>query len=449
MRWPAGWARIAGLRERLLATVTLAVAGGVALVLVAFNLVLDGRLDSDAHDLARSRASAALAGVQLLDGRLAVRETLDEAVPFDRPIWIFVGRRALEQPVADARVRHAAAALAGGPERARDVPGTSVRLLALPVAHAGRRVGTVVAGVALTPYEHTKRAVLVASLALGALLLALAALAARWLLSAGLRPVARMTADAAAWSEHDLDRRFALGPPHDELTQLAATLDDLLGRVADGLRREQRFSEELSHELRTPLARLRARAQLALQAGPTPEQTCTALEAVIRDADAVTRTLDTLLSVTRARADGPGSADARAVVRAVLDDCAALAAEHRVTLRLEGADAPARIRAGVELAERTLHPLVENACRHAVSEVRIVLRREAGALLIEVADDGPGVPAGDEERIFQPGVRSDDANGGAAGLGLALARRLARAAGGDVHAHPGPSGRFVVRLPAA
>ncbi|HZV73311.1 MAG TPA: HAMP domain-containing sensor histidine kinase [Conexibacter sp.] len=445
----AGPARILGLRGRLLGFVTLAVAAGIAVVLVAFNLVLDAQLDRDAHDLARSRATAALAGVQLLDGRLRVRETLDEAVPFDQPIWIFAGHGALERPRADASVQRAAAALAGGPERTLDVPGASVRLLALPVAHAGRRAGTVVAGVSLTPYERTKHAVLVASLALGGLLLGIAVLAARWLLAAGLRPVARMTADAAAWSEHDLDRRFAAGPPHDELTQLAATLDDLLDRLADGLRREQRFTEELSHELRTPLARLRARSQLALDGDPTAPQTRTVLEAVIRDTDAVTRTLDALLTAARAHSDGAGSADARSVARSVLEDCAAVAESHGVALRLDGDGdgAPARIRVTSELAERTLHPLVENACRHAAREVRIALRRDDGMLLIEVTDDGPGVAAGEQERIFQPGARSDEADAGAAGLGLALARRLARAAGGDVEAHPGPDGRFVVRLP--
>ncbi len=80
------------------------------------------------------------------------------------------------------------------------------------------------------------------------------ALAARWLISRALRPVLTMTRQAAAWSEHDLDRRFALGPAHDELTQLAATLDELLERLATSLRHEQRLSAELSHELRTPLA---------------------------------------------------------------------------------------------------------------------------------------------------------------------------------------------------
>ncbi len=448
--------RIRGLRGRLLSAVTLAVAAAVALALLAFNLVLNTRLDADARDLARSRASTALAGVQLLDGRLQVREAMDDGVPFDRPVWIFAGAHALERPQAPAAVHRAAAALAADAAPSSiDVSGAGVRLLALPITRGGRRLGSVVAGVTLAPYEHTKRTVLLASLALGAVLLAAAALAARWLLTAGLRPVARMTAQAAEWSEHDPDRRFALGPPHDELTQLAATLDSLLERLADDLRREQQFSAELSHELRTPLARLRTRAQLALTADAGLRTTRAALAAAIRDTDTIARTLDALLTATRSHADRGGEVtDINLAAREVLDDCAPLAHEHHVALDLAGDGVACRARVTQELAERALHPLVENACRHAQHTVHVRIRRTGPDVHVEICDDGPGVPATALERIFEPGMRSStptepESAAGAAGLGLALARRLARTAGGEVTAEAGPGGRFVLRLPAA
>ena len=103
-------------------------------------------------------------------------------------------------------------------------------------------------------------------------MLVLVALAARWLLAAALRPVTRMTRQAATWSERDLDRRFELGEPRDELTELAATLDGLLDRLAASLRHEQRFSAELSHELRTPLSRVLAETELALRRERAPEE---------------------------------------------------------------------------------------------------------------------------------------------------------------------------------
>jgi signal transduction histidine kinase len=106
--------------------------------------------------------------------------------------------------------------------------------------------------------------------------------------------------------------------------------------------------------------------------------------------------------------------------------------------------------------ERILHPVIENACRHGRGEVRVGVTAENGDVTVTVADDGPGVPETDRERIFEPGVRVADGEGdrgarpaGGAGLGLPLARRLARAAGGDVHAEPGLGGRFTIRLPSA
>src|SRR5262249_56286557 len=98
--------------------------------------------------------------------------------------------------------------------------------------HDGRRVGTVVAGVSLAPYEETRRTALIASLIFGGLVILLVGGTTWWLLGASLRPVVRMTRQAAAWSEHDLDHRFALGPPHAKLTELAATLDGMLDRLA-------------------------------------------------------------------------------------------------------------------------------------------------------------------------------------------------------------------------
>ena len=163
----------------------------------------------------------------------------------------------------------------------------------------GRRVGTVVAAVSLAPYEQTQRLALIASLVLGALMLVVVALAARWLLGASLRPVARMTRQAAAWSERDLDRRFALGEPHDELTELAATLDGLLDRLAASLRREQRFSAELSHELRTPLARVMAESELALRRERTTSEYRRALEQINRNAAQLTRIVDALIAAAR------------------------------------------------------------------------------------------------------------------------------------------------------
>jgi len=100
-----------------------------------------------------------------------------------------------------------------------------------------------------------------------------------------IQPVAGMTAAAADWSERDLDRRFNLGPPRDELTALSATLDGLLARIAASVRHEQRFSAEMAHELRTPLAGLRGETELALRRRDLAPHVRESFEAILRSAE--------------------------------------------------------------------------------------------------------------------------------------------------------------------
>jgi signal transduction histidine kinase len=338
----------------------------------------------------------------------------------------------------------------GGGDGYRDVPSADIRLYALPVILNGARAGSVVVALSLAPYEETRTLALVSSLVFGGLVLVLVAFAARWLLASSLRPVTRMTRQAAAWSERELDHRFGLGEPRDELTELASTLDDLLDRLAASLRREQRFSAELSHELRTPLARVLAETELALRRERDPGEYRTTLELIKRNAEQLTRTVDALVAAARFEAGSRrGTADAFAVAEDAVAACSGLAAERGLTLAIEQ---PARtMRVGVErdLAERILQPVLENACRYATSSVSIDLERNGSTVRYAISDDGPGVGEDERERIFEPGVRGGAATGDGSGLGLALARRLAASVNGEIEVDSGsPGGRFLVRLPA-
>jgi signal transduction histidine kinase len=438
------------LRRRLLLSVTGALAIALVVLIGAFNVVLHERLGHEASSALAARASAALASLHVVGGTLAAPEAPDAAAP-DTQAWVFAGRHLLEQPPADPALQHAAQRISGG-RGTQDPPGTHARLYAVPVVADGRRLGTVVTAISLTPYQNTAQTALIASLVLGAFLLAAAALAARVLISAALRPVADMTAQAAAWSRIDSGQRFQLGPPRDELTALAVTLDGLLDRVATSLRHEQRFSAELSHELRSPLASVIAEAQLALGHTRPPDQQRAGYERILAAAQRMRRTLDTLLTAARIEhRASPASGDAAAAAHAAARGCDAAAADSGITITVK--DPPARIRVGVEteVAERVLAPLIENACHYGASSVAVALQQRNGAVVFTVQDDGPGVPEQDRERIFEPGWRNGagrGANDQGAGLGLPLARRLARAAGGDVYLEPGrPGGRFAARLP--
>ena len=250
-----------------------------------------------------------------------------------------------------------------------------------------------------------------------------------------LKPVRDMAERAEDWSAQNLACRFDLGLPVNELSQLGQTLDHLLDRVAHAIRAEQRFSAELAHEIRTPLAAIRGSAELALLRKPADPELCTDL-AEIADG---TRRLAEVVTALLELAQNPGEAlQATASPDAVIAQVSGLVPA-QIELELTGSAAP--VAGPVALVTRALAPLVENAGQHAQMRVTIDLRARD---LIEVAvsDDGPGVPPGLRESIFEPGASTQ----GSSGLGLGIARRVARSMGGDVVLR---SDEFVLRLPRA
>jgi signal transduction histidine kinase len=439
------------LRRRLLLSVLAALAVALVVLIGAFNLVLRERLSHEADGALAARAAAQLASLRVVGRAIAAPEAPDAAAP-DTQAWVLGDAgRMLEQPPASPPVARAAERLSGSDRRTYDPSGTGTRLYAVPVVAGGHRLGTVVTAISLAPYDDTAQTALIASVALGVALLLAAALAARVLISAALRRVADMTAQAAAWSRIDSGQRFGLGPPRDELTALAATLDGLLDRVANSIRHEQRFSAELSHELRSPLASVIAEAQLALRHSRSGDERRDGYERILTAAQQMRRTLETLLAAARIEHQrSSGTGDASAAARAAARGCDPLAAAHGIEIAVHGPDVPVRVGIETDVAERVLAPLIENACRYGESLVTIGIERRNGSVLFTVVDDGPGVAEQDRERVFQPGWRSaaGEKAGRGAGLGLPLARRLARAAGGDVYAEVGgPGGRFAASLP--
>jgi two-component system, OmpR family, sensor kinase len=435
---------------RLLATVVVGVGVVLAVILVASTLILRWELARDVSDALQVRADAELATLALTPGGAPLAPP-ESGTDLESRAWVFEGTRLVDGPRVNRELDRFAAGLAAAEADGEvDVPGQQTRLLAVPVIDGGARVGTVVAGASLAPYERIARRALVGSIALALLVLVAVAIAAAFILRAALRPVAQMTREAAEWGERDLDMRFALGPPHDEITDLAATLDGLLDRIAAAMRHERELTGEISHELRTPLARIRAEIDLARRRPRTESEYRAALDAVDEAAASLEATIETLMSAARAQAgEAPGTSDAGEIARTAVGACAHLAAERGLRLHAVPPRAPARTGVSMPVAARIVEPLVENACRHARARVSVGVVPEDEGVLIDVVDDGPGVDSAHLDDVFESGWQSGESpDHGGAGLGLALSRRLARASGGDVTAEPGPGGRFRVRLPA-
>jgi two-component system heavy metal sensor histidine kinase CusS len=443
--------RFRTLRGRLTALSFLIALGTVAFFTVVFNVVLDRALQNDAKDSLRTQAAAASTTVDTRGGQVRVRESPNDAA-VDRQVWVYQGFHPVERAPGDAELQHAADSIAGT-SGFDDLPGRGLRLYAAPITSGGRRVGTVVVAQSLSTYDRTTDLTLLGSLALAVVMLAAMVVVTRAVIGRALGPVHDMTRSAAAWSEHGGNERFGGEPRPDELGELARTFDALLDRVAASLRHEQRLSAELSHELRTPLARMVAEVELLQRRDRPQAERREAYEALSRSAAQMERILETLMAAARAEGGlAQGRSDVTAGIRELERTWRPIAAEHGIDLR--AARDGAHITAGVdaEVLQRIVGPLLDNACRYARHAVWLESRRRQGRVLVTVSDDGPGVPAGRTEEVFESGRRAGLANGhGGAGLGLALARRLARAAGGDVVLAEPPAERpgavFAVDLP--
>ncbi|MEU8495324.1 sensor histidine kinase [Streptomyces lavendulae] len=450
-RSPAG-RRPLTLRSRLsLIAVSIATLL-MAVFIVAFNGIVRHQLDQRADDHLRTRAAAVASTVDT-NGRKArvVEVPNDDAL--DSDVWIYAGTERLESPPAaadDGPLTRVADALAAGrhPHCVTVSDHAPVRLCALPVT--GNAPATVVAAVSLLPYRTSADTVLHATLALGAVMLVLTYALTRLAVRRALRPVQSMTQQAAAWSTQPGDDRFGTSGRPAELAALATSLDALLDKIRAGLLHEQQLTRELSHELRNPLARIVAELDWWRIRPRTSEETRNSV-AVVEDAASSMRTIcDTLLDEAQgAAATHRGPADVHVVLVRLAGSSVP---PPTVTLRIAPPIGRLMATAPAAIVERAVSPLVDNALRYAHSQVTVVARLEGAGIRIEVTDDGPGVPTWFAPELFDPGRRAeaDDGHAGA-GLGLSLARRLARSANGDVHHDPShrDGTRFVVTLPAA
>lgn len=238
-----------------------------------------------------------------------------------------------------------------------------------------------------------------------------------------------------------------------ELQPVGLAVNRLVARVDEALQHERTLTADAAHELRTPLAALRAQAQVALRAEARGERD-EALRALMGGVDRATQLVETVLTLARLDAR---SIDRSALPVVMLDRIAAETLESMRTspaaskIRLE-VDVPALpVRADPDSLPIALRNLCENALRHARSRVRIEAHYDDGTATIAVRDDGPGMTAGQRARAFDRFYRGGP-DGGGAGLGLALVKRVAEMHGGRVDFAAGLDDRGLgveIVLPAA
>jgi len=304
---------------------------------------------------------------------------------------------------------------------------------------------TVYAGAPLSAEQGAVRTALTVMLIGFPLLLAVVA-AVTWLVTRrALHPVEGIRGEMAAiTASADLARRVPVPDTHDEVARLARTTNETLAALESSVERQRRFVADASHELRSPIASLRTQLEVGA-AHPELLDVTGAVEDTVR----LQRLATDLLLLARLDAGERPAADARFDLAALARE----AAEGRAGVTVQAPEGGVPVAGSRGQVGRLLTNLLDNAGRHARSAVRVNVRRAGEWALVEVADDGDGVPEDDRERIFERFVRLDAARSrddGGAGLGLAIGRDVAVRHGGTLTVRDAPAGgaQFELRLPA-
>ena len=432
--------RTGSVRRQLVLLTTVGTAAAMLLLTLVLQLVLAELSHRDIDRLLEQRADAVVGSVSGASGETLVVPDLD----LDAGIVVFDAAGEVAGGSTPPALRATYERLATAERTTTVAAGDDQRVLAHPFTTRSGVEGVVVVTERTTAYEEAQRYALLVSLVTGALVTAATAGTAAWVVGRALRPVRVLAETASHWSEHDLGQRFGLGPPTNELTTLAATLDTLLDRVAAALRSEQQLTAELAHELRTPLTSVQGTADLALLRDDLPASARADLQEISAAARRMSATISTLLDV--ARSGTPTDASSCRLAAVVRETVASGPASPEVEVHVDVADHRLALPEGVAL--RALGPVVENARRHARTRVSVTASATtAGSVTVTVEDDGDGV-RGEPEHVFEPGSTAGAGSG--AGLGLAIARRMARSVGGDVDlVRAGGPTTFAVRLPRA
>ena len=271
-----------------------------------------------------------------------------------------------------------------------------------------------------------------------------------------LRPLRRMTAEAASLAPEDATRRLDPGTVVLELHELASTLNAALDRLGEALARHKQFTSDASHELRTPISILAANAEHLLRNPRTGEEYREGLRRQLRIAGRMKHLTENLLVL--ARADAGAEVPERRPVRldevadGAVREFADLAGDGGVGLALGRCD-PAVVEGDPVHLRQLLDNLVSNAVKYTPAGGRVTVSVESAGeeVVLDVSDSGPGIPAAEQDRVFRRFYRVAGGRGGVegAGLGLAIVAWVAEAHGArlELRSEPGRGSSFRALFP--
>ncbi|MEU4742361.1 ATP-binding protein [Actinosynnema sp. NPDC023658] len=265
-----------------------------------------------------------------------------------------------------------------------------------------------------------------------------------------LRPVEAIRREVSDITEHDLSRRVPMPRALNEIACLANTVNTTLDRLQAAVEDNRRFVADASHELRSPIAALRAELEIA-HAHPELTDWRAVVDGALQDTYRLQDLATDLLML--ARLDHAQSAAAKGAVDLVeLVHAETTRHRSRHALTTDVGDGPVLVRGSHPLLTRLLGNLLDNAERHATTRITVRLATAGPVALLDVVDDGPGIPPADRSRVFERFTRLDDARTretGGTGLGLPIARRIALLHRGTLDVFDALDHRGGTRLTAA
>lgn len=443
-------ARVGSVRLRTTVGAVLVVAAALIGGSVALVLLLGRTLAHDVQAAAELRADEISLVLQAAEdpGALVAADVEEQL------IQVLDDSGAVVMSSANVQGRPPVAALAPGESATLDNLVDDASFLAVAVG-ADAAAGDYVVIVARS-LEDADEAVQTVTglLAAGLPLLLLVVAGTTWrVVGRALAPVDAIRHEVEEISGTELYRRVPQPPGHDEIGRLAQTMNAMLGRLENAAARQRRFVSDASHELRSPVASIRQHSEVAL-AHPDRTSVAALAETVLTENLRLQRLVEDLLLL--AQTDEAGQPPGHVPVDLddlVFEQARRLRAGGRLVVDVTAVGA-GRVNGVPAQLRRLTANLVENAARHARSQVTLGLRTEAAGrqVVLIVEDDGAGIPVDQREQVFQRFVRLDEArarDSGGFGLGLAIVADVARGHGGTVRVGTAPGGgaRFEVRLP--
>ncbi len=326
------------------------------------------------------------------------------------------------------------------------------RLLARTLSTAGGPLTVYVAGNLDAVHESVDSLTRLALLGFP-ILAAFVAFSSWLVVGRALGPVEGIRREVSEITLKDLQRRVPEPQVNDEIGRLARTMNGMLARLEASSNQQRAFVADASHELRSPLASIRTQLEVDVT-HPAEADWQATMRGTLEEVERMQRLVDDLLLLARA----DEGATAAAFLAVDLDDIV-LREVRRVfsanSVRVEASGVSAgQVTGDQDQLTRAVRNVLENARRYARSLVTVTLREEGGAVVLAIADDGPGISPGEREHIFRRFGRADASRtreDGGTGLGLAITQAIAVSHRGSIELDGDYEGgaRFVMRLPAA